>query len=177
MSLSLNETRLLFALRAKRALGYWIPMNSPIEDADKNLKHLRNRMINNRAGWDTKPSHTQNMWNTVQNARDRIQTLEVYGAENAQHQDRAAKARRVLRRLGYLEPDYRTWGESCKYWEGKFGPHPNWDWELAGDFCLPSGARYSARTVLQYVGFGDFKIYDTRFSYDELKQSGIRRRI
>jgi hypothetical protein len=171
---SLHQKRTHFALKAKRALGEWVPQTGPIEEADQILKKMRHQLINERAGIKHKPSPTQNMLHNLSTSRDPHRALRIYGL-SAQPMDRRRMmtARRIMHRLGLLEerPDQ----EEIDRWSRN--AFKKWKWVTQNHLMISPSLKLMAGTEVSYLGGGTFGYDDGEnfLSAEQAREAGVRR--
>ena len=172
-----RQTRVHFAIKAKRVLGRWVPNSGPIEDSDRILKRMHHELINYRAGDDCKPTRLQNMLSTVRSSNDPHRAIERY-AQPGQDRRTTMSARRIAHRLGLIE-ERADFTEKQNRWTARYGSDAEHHvWVTVKPFRWASGINLSAGVKVYYNGNGCFYTggdRSIRISAEEIEQIGVTR--
>lgn len=98
-----RQERTHYAIRAKRAVGSYVPSSGPIEDGEEMYNRMRNNLINARVGVSPDHSPVANLHYSLAHSSDPKKLLNVYANMPSINKRRARMtARRIAHRLGYI---------------------------------------------------------------------------
>lgn len=98
-----RQERTHYAIRAKRALGRYVPSSGPVENGEGIYNRMRNDLINARVGISPDHSAVANLHYSLAHSSDPKKLLNIYANMTGINKRRARMtARRIAHRLGYI---------------------------------------------------------------------------